>query len=308
MDAFAKRWFQAIVFVLLALAAYFQASGFSWIVAGELPVPAAHSLPGAAGHPNSEELLHQTSAAAILARNPFDSVTGPLDGTPIQLPQATRPRDDDPYADPPCASTRVTFIAASEDHDWSFAVIASGSDKAHLYRRGARVAGRTVVHVAWDRVWLAGDEGRCQLELHGERKPAAPTPPARPVKPKRRASALPPEIASKIQKISETEFNVDRSAIDLVLERQAELMKSARIAPLKKDGQVIGVKMQRIAAGSLLDTLGIKQGDVIRSINGLSLADPEKALEAYARLRTTDQLKVAVQRGGKDTTIELHIR
>jgi general secretion pathway protein C len=309
MDALARRWFPGVVVVLIAVAAYFQASGLSSLVAEQLTVPAAHVPAAASAVPTSEDALHHTSAAAILSRNPFDSVTGPLDGTPIELPHSTPgPRPDDPYADAACAAARVTFIAASEDHDWSFAVIAPDRDPARLYRRGDPVGGRTVLHVAWDRVWLVGEEGRCQLELHAERKPAATPPTVTPQKPKGRRSPLPPEIASKIHKISETEFNVDRSAIDLVLERQAELMKSARIAPLKKNGEVIGVKMQRIASGSLLDTLGIKQGDVIRTINGLSLADPEKALQAYARLRTTDRLQVVVQRGGKDTTIDLHIR
>jgi general secretion pathway protein C len=124
----------------------------------------------------------------------------------------------------------------------------------------------------------------------------------------RRGSALPPEIASKIQKVSENEFNVERSAVDLILEQQATLMRSARILPVTRDGKTVGVKLQRISKNSLLDNLGLKTGDVLSAINGFEMSDPQKALEAYARLRTADRLTVAVERGGKPTTIDINIR
>jgi general secretion pathway protein C len=54
--------------------------------------------------------------------------------------------------------------------------------------------------------------------------------------------------------------------------------------------------------------LGLKKGDRIQSINGLSLTDPQKALEAYARLRTADRLTLSIQRGGKDANIDFRIQ
>ena len=36
MDMFVKKYFRAIVFALIAVAAYFQASGIGWILAAEL--------------------------------------------------------------------------------------------------------------------------------------------------------------------------------------------------------------------------------------------------------------------------------
>ena len=65
------------------------------------------------------------AATAILARNPFDSVTGPLDGRRIadsRRPQRASTRS----AIPRRGSARATFgsvilIAASDDPEWSFA-------------------------------------------------------------------------------------------------------------------------------------------------------------------------------------------
>ena len=60
--------------------------------------------------------------------------------------------------------------------------------------------------------------------------------------------------------------------------------------------------------GSLLDTLGMKDGDVMKSINGFDMSDPQKALEAYARLRSADRLTVAMERGGAPVNIDINIR
>ena len=43
------------------------------------------------------------------------------------------------------------------------------------------------------------------------------------------------------------------------------------------------------------------------TINGFEIASPEKALEAYARLRTASRLRVQLNRAGKPIEINLHI-
>jgi general secretion pathway protein C len=107
--------------------------------------------------------------------------------------------------------------------------------------------------------------------------------------------------------VSDTEFKVDRSVVDKILENQAELMKSARIVPEQKDGKVVGIRMFGIRPDTLLGTLGMQNGDRLESINGFNMASPEKALEAYARLRTATQLDVVVNRRGATTTINYKI-
>ena len=86
--------------------------------------------------------------------------------------------------------------------------------------------------------------------------------------------------------------------VDKILENQAELMRSARIVPEQKDGKVVGVRMFGIRPDTLLGTLGLQNGDRLETINGFNMASPEKALEAYARLRTAGNLNVKVNRRG----------
>jgi len=316
-DARLKRFFPLVVLFLMAVAAYFQAQGLGQIVAstlGDAPPPPPLPAPklGALVSPGSSR---DVNGAAILARNPFDSVTGPLDGKPV--PTATAAEDTsapsgDPYADPVCSAGKVLLITAADDPAWSFAAIADASGgKATLRRIGDDVGGKTVQAMVWDRVWLMQGNSRCQLPLHEAVAAAGGTPPPPlvsgekpPIKPPS-AGTVPKEIAEKITKISDTHFSVERSVVDTILERQGELFKSVRISPDKAGG---GLKLGGIRPGSLLGSLGMQNGDKLESINGFEMGDPTKALEAYTRLRSADKISVRVNRGGAPTTIDIDMR
>ncbi|AUX49077.1 general secretion pathway protein GspC [Sorangium cellulosum] len=324
IDAILKRYFPWVLGVLIALAAYFQASGMGQLVASSVavdaPPPPPRPAPRPASFGSTANQDHATSAALILSRNPFDSVTGPLDGRPVEIPNV-QPEisNKDPYQDPSCDSARVLLITQAEDPEWSFAAMAGSDGKAILRRQGDEISGHTVYYVGWDRVWLTSGSARCQAIVGGPaanaRAAAAPPPPTstttsdkKPPSSSRGGKPVPPEIASKIHRVSETEFNVERSVVDQILENQAELMRSARIVPEKEGDKVVGIRLFGIRPNSLLGTLGLENGDRLSSINGFEMSDPQKALEAYARLRTADRLTVSVNRKGKPMNLDFNIK
>ena len=106
------------------------------------------------------------------------------------------------------------------------------------------------------------------------------------------------DIKKGIQKVSATEFNVDRGVVDKILENQAELMRQARIVPEQENGKVVGIRLFGVRPDTLLGTLGMENGDRLQTINGFDMTSPEKALEAYARLRTADHLTVSAEPQG----------
>jgi general secretion pathway protein C len=323
LDAQLKRWWWVVVASMTALTALCQAAGVGRMVAAALAgsEPAsAPQLPPAKAPANREK---DRNGLAILARNIFDSQTGPLDGSAqpaVTASASTEPSpvEAPPLADlsedaPPCDVGRVVLISASDDPNWSFAAIEDGGGKTQLRRNGQEIAGYTVRAMAWNRVWLEQAGKQCQLKLGDKSKGAAPKPAASGA-PKEPPPATPgngglsPELAAKIHKVSDTEFNVERSVIDEILENQAELMKTARIVPDKQGDKVMGIRLFGIRSGTLLSTLGLKNGDRLESINGFDMSDPQKALEAYGRLRTADALKVKVNRGGTPLNIDFKIQ
>ena len=171
IDTTLKRYWPLVLGGSIAVVAYLQASGIGRLVGAVVAeVPEGGPAPVAPVAPPAQRY---ESGKPILARNPFDSVTGPLDGThrphpdegeldPVEPPSDT---SGDPWQDPECGFGRVVLIAESEDPAWSFAAIEGKGGDSKLRRRGDDVDGAVVQFVTWDRVWL--DEGgkRCQLEL-----------------------------------------------------------------------------------------------------------------------------------------------
>jgi general secretion pathway protein C len=83
-------------------------------------------------------------------------------------------------------------------------------------------------------------------------------------------------------------------------------MKLARARVV--NGRNEGVRLSGIRDGSPLSRLGLRNGDVLRAINGRELTTGEAALEAYASLRNAAELRISLARGGGLHTLEYLIR
>ncbi len=325
IDKLLRRYFWAVILVLVAIAAFLGAQGMTQVVGVSLAVTekdlAATPLSGRLPAPPSSASPHATSAEPILSRNPFDSVTGPLNAVAVPLPEeaasASAPDMHDPFNAPDCDGVRILVIAASADPDWSFAALELQTDpgKSILRRRGGDVGGKSVAYVGWDRVWMTSGNQLCQSQMFkpasaasASAAPAPAPPPPAPAAAAGGASAISAEIKNGIQKIGENEFKIDRGVVDKILENQAELMRQARIVPEQENGKVVGIRLFGVRPDTLLGTLGMENGDRLEKINGFDMTSPESALEAYARLRTADHLTVSLNRHGTPTNVDYNIK
>ncbi|WP_437781353.1 type II secretion system protein GspC [Sorangium sp. So ce1097] len=320
-----KHHFPWIAGTMIASAVYFQSTGISRPLGGAIIPDSAGRLSAVPPVPRRapHDGLHATSAAPTLQGDPFDAAAGTLLPPPgvaaeerapapggDPWPRDPAPSGDPWRRDPICEAGRVVLIAASDDAAWSFAAIEDPDGRTQIQRLGGRTPGGTLARIAWDRVWLTVGGARCQMRLGGARREEAPPEPqprphARPVGGD--AAQIPPEIAARIQRVSATEIHVDRATVDRILDQQAELLRSARVTPDRRGDQVVGLKL-RLRRGSLLETLGLESGDSLRSINGFDVTDPQRALEAYARLRAASHLSIAIERGGQLMTIDVDVR
>jgi len=324
-DALLKKYFSVVLLALVATMAYLQASGAMKLFGGAL-APDEKTLTQAPKHtptlPMAAAHSQQRSGEPILSRNPFDSQTGPLNASGVDMSDLPSPKADlsNPLSAPACDGIRVSIITESSDPTWSIAALQGpGEQHPSIRRVGDTVGTYEVAYIGFNpveaspSVWLTNAGALCQLLLFSKQPTPAPAAaagpaPATPAPRRGGPSAVPQDIASKIQKVSETEFNVDRSVVDKILENQAELMRSARIVPEQQAGKVVGIRLFGIRPDTLLGTLGFQNGDRLESINGFNMASPEKALEAYARLRTASNLNVKVNRRGKPLSIDFRIK
>src|SRR5438132_4861502 len=142
-----KKVAGGLAIVVLPLLGFLNAAGVGALVRARLP----HGpllAPASVVHRAGPAGFHATSAAAILARNAFDSVTGPI-GAPRDVDVDTPGEPEgtgDPRDAPACDGVRVVAIAASDDPQDSLAAFRSG-DVAVLRRRGGEIGSRRVAYV-----------------------------------------------------------------------------------------------------------------------------------------------------------------
>lgn len=80
----------------------------------------------------------------------------------------------------------------------------------------------------------------------------------------------------------------------------SKILKSGRLVPYNKDGAMIGFKLIGVKGGSLWKKAGLNSGDVITSVNGISMAQPDKGFAFYEALQNEREIRVDLLKKGKD--------
>src|SRR4051812_21879573 len=132
VERLARKSFGFVIAALVAVAIYFQAAGAVELVAAkglDAPAPSIAAGDAKAHRPRSKPSAQASLASGdpILSRNPFDSVTGPLDRNPISLTPPTVAAEmrhldlSDPLNAPECDNVVLNIVSESTDPVWSVA-------------------------------------------------------------------------------------------------------------------------------------------------------------------------------------------
>ncbi len=213
--------------------------------------------------------------------------------------ETSRPPAAIPGAAPACPGVTVRAALWSPAPGWSRAVLRDGTQETAV-REGDLVRGRRVLVIERDRVTLAGPGGEVCAATRDDAAAASAAPVHRPC-----ASARLRRAAPCLIRLGPATVALRREALDSMLEDQPELMRSARVIPEIKDGRTVGVRLFGLRPDTDLRALGFENGDRLERVNGYSIADPQRALEAYVRLRSADRLIARVRR--RDRRLDLVI-
>jgi general secretion pathway protein C len=272
-----------LVCLTLALCAWLQARGFAALVGGGLADPGLHVLPEAQAAP---EPMSPRTADPILARNPFDSVTGPL----LDVPAAA-PADPGTPETAACDGVRVVAVVASVDPDWSLVMLDLRGEREPILRR----RGGEILAIGVDRVLLERKGKPCVARIFAPLGAGPPAPPAA-------------ADARGIVRTGPDSFALDRSARDALIDGAGDLMRSVAVRPEKQGDDVVGLRITTLKPGTPLDALGVRAGDVLVSLDGIPLTSPDRMLEAYARIRTAMRVSAVVLRDGRQRQLDFEVR
>lgn len=101
-------------------------------------------------------------------------------------------------------------------------------------------------------------------------------------------------------------FRAKRSDVDKQLGNISQLLRQANSRPATDPatGELLGYEIFQIQPGSLYEQLGIQNGDIITSINGMKITNPAKAMTVYNQLKSSSEINATVNRGGREMDLE----
>jgi general secretion pathway protein C len=86
------------------------------------------------------------------------------------------------------------------------------------------------------------------------------------------------------------------------------LMEEVSISPHLRDGNPDGFTVRSVGRRNILSRLGLRAGDVIKSIDDTELAGPEEAEMFFRRLAEGGDISILVERHGRPRRLNLNIK
>ncbi len=227
--------------------------------------------------------VSQKDYAVITEKNLFQVLTRDPD-------TGSNPPTEEPLGQP-LEKTRLqlalwgTVISASGKT--SFAVIENKkTGEQSLFQVGDTVEGGVIRKVSRNQVILSVNGKNQLLEVDITQKPKALA---------TAAPALPePETGLEGQ---------EPAPLQETVSGLPNLMKQARIRPFFSDGKPDGLLLYGIRNDSVFQQIGLRNGDIIKSINGSDILSAQDAVTIYQSLNTTleemPDIRFTIQRRGK---------
>jgi general secretion pathway protein C len=208
---------------------------------------------------------------------------------------------------PEKSSLPLVLIAVMRVPRWSLVLLKDTSDGSlGLLAPGGRVRDAIVTSIEETRVWLQRPGRREYLDLlePSSGPSSRPAPPA--VAPG--GDPLAAELERGIRQTGDRSYEIQRSTLEALLGNMNALARSARVIPEVKDGKPAGLRLVSVRPDGPFARIGIQNGDLISSINGLELDSVEKSIVVYGKLRSATHLSVGLERGGGKVALEYTIR
>jgi general secretion pathway protein C len=190
--------------------------------------------------------------------------------------------------------TRLSLVLAgtivSSDPKLGFGIIGESAAAAKLYSVGDSVPGGARLHAVYgDRVILERSGQLEALLLPREFKGGAP--------------ALAPQARSAVPAGATV---VDRMR-RMIAQDPGSVADIMRPQPVFANGLQRGYRVYPGRNRAQFARLGLRPGDLIMSINGTPLDDPQRGMEIFRSIGSSDQARVTIERNGRPQEITLNM-
>ncbi len=200
-------------------------------------------------------------------------------------------------------------IVASEPSNAVALVRRPESPFARAVKVGEKVYGFELIEVSDSAVRFKQGDDVIRLTLAGQWQRST-TPVVADANPPEGIETPDVEDAPDIEDGQASEISADmkrqlrRSLLEERLSREMPvILTKTGLTPRVEEGVVTGFRITRLPKGTVLDEAGIQTGDVLLSINEISLNSPYALMELYPRLQEADEIRVLLERDGEVKTL-----
>lgn len=258
------------VMVVLVIAIAWQLVQLTWLVLDRGPQPQTAVMPPPM---NIAPVRSGVDIQAIVNAHLFD------------VPPVAAPADA-ANAPPTQANLVLSAVFASEDPAKGLAIIGESAQSAKVFAVGGAVQPGVRLHAVYiDRVILDRNGSLEALSL-----------------PKRNSGAL---VINRAPPPQQSQFTEN-------LRRMAETNPSAfaeiiRPQPVFANGVQRGYRVYPGRNRAQFSKLGLVPGDLVLSINGTPLDDPQRGMEIFNTMGSADRVTVTVERNGQSQELTLNM-
>ncbi|MFP4615525.1 MAG: type II secretion system protein GspC [Thiohalorhabdus sp.] len=227
---------------------------------------------------------------------------GPVSEGMRQLFGSPASEENDPEDEAPVRETRLDLtlkgIIASQEGEQKVALIASGEEgEEGVYRVGDTLAGGAeILRIEPRRVILRRNGVTEALNLEVAELEGSIS------------QQDSPDGESGIQKEGANSRVVPERTVRENLENLPSLLRQAKAVPHKVNGEPAGFRIENIQSGSIYEDLGLREGDVVKSVNGQDIRTSSDALGAYREMKGADKYEVRLERDGQEQTLNYSVR
>jgi len=100
---------------------------------------------------------------------------------------------------------------------------------------------------------------------------------------------------------------VDKSLVEHYAKNMEEITKNIGIAEQKEGKDLKGFRVTFVRKNSHFSKLGLRRGDVIKSINGQEITSYNAAMDVYKNINAMDSLSLTITRGKEEMELEYEI-
>jgi type II secretory pathway component PulC len=210
------------------------------------------------------------------------------------------------------AELLATQVAVNDDK-WSIATIRfKKTSRMRLVAKGTKIDEYEITKVESKRVTFKRGKEIGYLDLFPdagkEPNPAVGKPPPGRHKPRGPRDSWRQAVNQGVRKVGPNKYEIDRSLVQQFISNTAMAGRDAAIYPHTKNGKPDGFRLGRVRPGGIFAKLGMRSGDVLNSVNNMSITTLDKALEMFTKLQGANHMTIGLTRYGRPQSLDYTIK